>query len=317
MLSQWNSKVKPWLQVNLSEKNAKKASLVVKAVAGVRSNLASAVSSGNLGKQEMEFFNNCWAGWLKKWEEQGYQITPGKWHLTAPVGQAIYICSMRATKEKRTLVVPGVKKNGKTLLKPISVIVIPGNSPLPPSHPDKDLPPHWRAILGELELLQAQISLQRTAVCGMEAIQRSALVPCRKYRKELKKEIKRRNDALRAAIANKTSGYQFATDYWRVEECFWSLCHDDDRPHGCSIFDSLRQRLQQWRRPVCKANKMTIRDFTPGKETVAAINREISGMVLKRSAGAPAGTVLRQLRPAITVREKNTNRVLAGRVVSS
>ena len=317
MLSQWNSKVKPWLHVRLSEKNTQKASLVVKAVAGMRSNLASAVSSGNLGKAELEFFNNCWTGWLKKWEEQGYQIVPGKWQLATPVGKTIYICSMRASKEKRSLLIPGVKKKGKMLLKPVSLVVLPLNSPLPPGHPDNDLPIHWRTILAELELLQLQITIQRTAVCGIEAIHRSALVPCRKYLDDLSKEIKRRSDTLRSTLKSNASAYQFATDYWRVEECFWSLCHDDDRPFGCSVFDSLRQRVQQWRRPICKAKKMTIRDFIPGKETVAAINREISGMVLKRGSGVAAGTVLRQLRPAITVREKNSNRVLMGRVVSS
>jgi hypothetical protein len=43
-------------------------------------------------------------------------------------------------------------------------------------------------------------------------------------------ELMRRSEVLESTIQKEDENlYRIATDYWRIEECFWSLFHDDNR----------------------------------------------------------------------------------------
>lgn len=318
MLEQWNSKVRPWLQIRLTADAARKGSILVKAIAAVRSNLYTAADLANLPVRDVELFDKCWETWKKKLVKSGYEISPARFgSISSPQGKVIHTCSGRVSKTQTILVVPGVKQREKTLLNPVTLVIHPASAAFPKNHPYAGMAPQWRGILGDLNFLIVQLKIQRSVVCGIESIDKTALLPLIKHRKAIIQEVTRRRDALRESVRKKAEGYQLATNYWRVEECFWAIFHDDDRPFGYSCFDSLCKRIQEWQPTLRQAHQISVQHFLPKKDTLSAINKNISGMVLKKKSKVPAGIVLRELRPAVIVKENTVSRTLPGRVVST
>lgn len=317
MFKQWNDTVKPWLKIAAPKADGdKKYIAVVKSIAAVRSNISGAVNFTKAARAQMQHFSKCLNGWRQQFARQGYEIYPEKFgNLGKPVGTVIYTSNPRISAAKTILVVPGLKKKQQVLLKPVSAVLLPTNVAFPSQHPHAKLSPLWRGILGELELLLKHLEIQKSVVCSIESIDRSSLVPVAKARKRIVEEIRRREASLRKTLEEKHSDYQLATNYWRIEECFWGIFHDDERPQGYSFFDILRRRTQDWRGIIRRKHRIMVRDFIPHKENIGSINKEIGSMVLKRQEKMAPGTVLRQLRPAVMLREKNTTRTLTGRVM--
>ena len=198
------------------------------------------------------------------------------------------------------------------------VIAFPLDADFPEDHMLSSHPSHWRGIFGELEILLEHIEMQKDAFCAIEGINKNKIEPIDKCQANLHSEVRRRGDVVQASIQKEGETiYRLATDYWRVEECFWSIFHDDDRPGGCSYFDRLRTRLQAWRTTLRRSLKFYIRDFACGIDSLASINKYIGNIILKRKKNVAPSTVIRELRPAIVVKDQGASRLLKGRVVST
>ena len=321
MLQNWNREADVWHKIN-SQYNlasSKEAIAFVKTISAVRSNLIAALNLGKLPKEKMQVFQKCWTVWLSELKKAGYAMHPQQMgNLNKEVGKVIYCCSPRAQAKKMILVVPGLKKNGKLLLPPVTTVILPSNTPFPDHHKAKKFATHWRGILGELELLTIHARMQPQANCAIESLYRQKIVPittenCQK----IIDEIKRRKEVFERSLASQASNYQIATNYWRIEECFWSLFHDDNRPFGHSFFDMLCKRMQDWRGFLARKHKIFAKDFVVKKDSLGAINSYVEGIILKKQNGVPQGKVLRQLRPALTLQEKQSKRTLKGRVIST
>jgi hypothetical protein len=315
MLKQWNGKVKQYLRVVAPEEE-KNPVVLLRAIAAVRSNLASACQWSEQGKDEMKKFAVCWEIWRKELMRLGHEVYPDKFgSIATPVGRVIATASPRAEEANHILVLPGLKSKGKLVAEPVTVSILPAKQSFPSAHVFNKLPFYWRGILAEMDLLLWQLEIQNSFVCGMEAIHKTEIVPFAKNHEKITREIERRQQSLVDAVVSKMSNYQLATNYSRVEECFWAIFHDDERPPGYSFFDIIRKRVQEWRPFVQRGHRIAVRDFIGKRDSLAAIHNYVNSMVLKKQTGVAPGIVLRQLRPALTVEENKVNRVLHGRVI--
>lgn len=317
MLQAWNAKVKPYLRV-VAPDEAKNPALLLRVLAGVRSNLASAGQFNDEAREEMKRFNAAWDGWRQELARLGYDVHPEMFGtIASPAGKVIYTASPRVEKASYIAVLPGLKSKGRTIAEAVTVCSLPADHAFPASHPWARLPFFWRGLLAETDLFLWQLEIHHSLVCGIEALHKTELLPFSKNRDRISKEVERRQQSLADAVMKKASDYQIATNYSRVEECLWAIFHDDGRPPGYSFFDMIRRRIQEWRPYIQREHKIAVRDFIARRETVAAIHKLINGMVVKKQAGVAPGMVVRQLRPAMTVQENGVSRVLSGRVVST
>jgi hypothetical protein len=251
-----------------------------------------------------------------------YQITPPAFKEKGePKGRLIYTSRARITEAEKELIVPGITHKEEILQDPIWIISIPMDSDFPSSHPNASLPTHWRGIFGELDLLLAHLEIQTNSYCAVESINKNKVETLDECRENLSPELVRRKDVLHSSLQKEEKSlYQLATNYWRVEECFWSVFHDDDRPPGCSTFDRLRNRVQAWRTTLRRILKFHIRDFAAGSDSLASINKYIGNIIITTTPkkNIASGMVVRELRPAIMVKEdQGSNRVLKGRVIAT
>ena len=240
MLQQWNNQVRPYLKIHLPQNSSQKPVECLRAIAAIRSNLSSAARMSEMPEKDIQLFKACWASWKKEIEKEGLEVFPGSFgNLAAPVGKIIYSCSPRVSRQTNILIVPGLRKNKKIVSPPISLAIFPTAAPFPSKHPYRSFAPHWRGILGEMDLLLVHLDIQHAVMCGIEAIHKTSLIAVSKARETVVGEIERRRKTMADSIQHETSAYQLATNYWRLEECFWGILHDDGRPQGYSFFDKI------------------------------------------------------------------------------
>lgn len=321
LVEKWNAKEEPWFHIPVSAKQNYENTLreVIYSAAAVRSNLATACIANRSMKDDSKRFERYWKQIVQQAQKDGYEIFPKQFgRLAEPEGKVIYSCRPRLEKQENALLVPGLASRGKEIFSPLSLVTLPPKQNFPENHPHKDLPPQWRAILGELELLLTHLDIQNTVVCSIESINnKKKIEPYSQCKEPVQNEIKRRANALCNAINQKESIYRLATNYWRVEECFWSVYHGDERPTGYSFFDRLRRRTQAWRTTIRNQDQLLVRDFSPGVQSLASINKYIGNIILERKEGVSPGTVLREIRPSIIVQVNKVTRLLKGRVIST
>ncbi len=321
LVEKWNAKEEPWFHIPVSAKQNYENTLreIIYSAAAVRSNLATACIANRSMKDDSKRFERYWKQIVQQAQKDGYEIFPKQFgRLAEPEGKVIYSCRPRLEKQENALLVPGLASKGKEIFSPLSLVTLPPKQNFPEDHPHKDLPAQWRAILGELELLLTHLDIQNEVVCSIESINnKKKIEPYSQCKESVQNEIKRRANALCNAINQKESIYRLATNYWRVEECFWSVYHGDDRPTGYSFFDRLRRRTQAWRTTIRNQDQLLVRDFSPGVQSLASINKYIGNIILERKEGVSPGTVLREIRPSIIVQVNKVTRLLKGRVIST
>ncbi|NUM37421.1 MAG: hypothetical protein HUU50_23020 [Candidatus Brocadiae bacterium] len=320
LIQRWNSCIEPWLQITLPPaQGIQSVELFLKSTAALRSNLLSAASvARHFNKDDVKLFETYWGLWIQEIQRQGYDVFPDKFGRMENIyGKVIYSCKPRLTQEEIVLLMPGIKQENKTILEPVTLITLPPEAPFPQDHPNKDLSPQWRAILGELELLLFHLEIQSSVVCAIEGINKNRLDPLVQCKESIINEIRRRGDALRNAIKNRESIYRLATNYWRVEECFWSIFHNDERPAGYSFFSRIRRRVQTWHPVIRQIDQLYVRNFESGRDSIASINKYIGNIFLQTKQGVQPGTILRQLKPAVIVKVNNITRLLKGRVIAT
>lgn len=320
-VARWNTKVEPWLQIALPVRDDKEASIaVVNAAAALRSNLASAVSLTSFQKEELKRFDKYWKHWQGEILHTGYEVFPSQFgKLPEPIGEVIYSCQPNVTAVENVLIIPGLRKPGKQefIIPPVSLVTLPPGDSFPIEHQDRDLAPHWRGVLGELELLCRHLEFQKSVVCAIEIVNKSRIEPLTQCYQGIINEITRRAEALRNAVRKRETIFRLATNYWRLEECFWAIFQDDGRPAGYSFFDRLRKRVQSWRTAVREQSQLLLRDFVPGRDPLASVNKYIGNIVLQNKPGVAPGIILRELRPALVVKVHDVTRLLKGRVIST
>jgi hypothetical protein len=320
LVGTWNKEVEPWLQIALPKmESVVVIKSLIKGAAAVRSNLVSAAAvSRRFDKESLEKFDKYWGVWVEEIQRQGYVIFPDKWGRLGKIeGQPIYSCRPSITEEEIAIITPGLKKKDEVVSLPVSLVSLPADRAFPQGHPVEDLPVHWRAILGELELLIQHLEIQNSVMCAIEAVNKARVEPFAQCSLTILQEIKRRGDALRDALKNKESIYRLATNYWRVEECFWAIFHEDGRPRGYSFFDRIRRRVQSWHAIIRENDKLYVRNFDSSKDSLASANKYLGNIILENRQGVSPGTILRELRPAVIVKVNNATRLLKGRVVAS
>lgn len=315
----WNEKADPWLQIHLPP--AEKEEFVValiKAAAAVRNNLISAALYKESHQKHLNRFTKYWKRWQEEIDREGYRVYPTKFgHIETTAGDAIYTCRSRLDSQENILLLPGLKKGKTPILTPQTLVALPQDQPFPDDHHCRNFPPQWRGILGDLKTLHRVLETQDTVGCAIENISKTAVLPLDECREAALNEIKRRGSALFNTIRHRENVYRLATDYWRVEECFWGIFHNDGRPPGYSFFDYLRKKVQGWRSIIREENNLFIRDFTAGSDSLASIGKYIGNIILAKDKETTPGTVLREVRPAIIVKVNKVSRVLKGRVISS
>lgn len=321
LIEKWNNKALPWLQISVPfGQGVDMMVALLKSAATVRSNLASAASLTKSHKEEVKRFDKYWRLWQEEIAHQGYEVFPGQFGKMAdPVGHIIYSSQPTLTQPENVLILPGLRSQdgGEEHLTPVSLVSLPPTTPFPGNHAHADLDARWRGILGELELLLMHLDLQTGVVCGIETVNKTALEPFAKCRQNIVGEIKRRAESLCESIRKKENIYRLATNYWRVEECFWAIFHEDGRPRGYSFFDRLRKRLQAWRTSIRQEEQLFLRDFACGRDHLASVNKYIGNIILQNKSGVAAGIILRELRPALVVKVNNVTRLLKGRVIAT
>ena len=317
LISEWNRSVDSWLQlpqINIDSETSIKS--LVRALSALRHNLTSNTfeNQANILSQ----YDTLWHKTLELLRSKDYYIVPEVWDSSHVTGKMIYVCRPRITAIENELICPGINYGDEILQDPVWLVNYPVDMPCPAMASRCNLPNYWRGILGELDLLLEHIQLQYNAFAAIEGINKNKVETLEESRDNLLSELTRRSEVLESTVQKEDESiYRLATDYWRIEECFWSIFHDDDRPSSCSIFDKLRNRLQSWR-PVMRKNlKLHIRDFAPNADSLASINQYIGNIIIKPKASVNPGTILRELRPVIMVKVQNTNRVLKGRVIAT
>ncbi len=312
----WNRSMLPWM--SLPSVNLQKPQDVIKfskAAAALRSNLSC--YTGNESTEYEDKFDQLWKKIIIALEEYGYQVTPQQFGpMARPVGKEIYTCRNRITVSENVLIVPGLSYQGNSLSTPATLVILPVDTEYPADHPSASLTPHWRGVFGELELLAQHVEIQTNAHSAIEGINKNQVDELTgETLTSVLNEIKRRAEVLRGTIAKDDETiYRLATDYWRVEECFWSIFHDDKR---VSYFDRLRNNLQGWRTTIRRSLKFNIRDFSCESDTLASVNKYIGNIILRPQQGTAPGTVIRELRPAILVKVQATSRLLKGRAIAT
>jgi hypothetical protein len=317
LISEWNHSVDSWLQlpkINIDSETSIKN--LVRVLSALRHNITSNTfeNQANILSQ----YDSLWNKTIELLRSKNYSIVPESWDSSHVTGRIIYVCRPRITSMENELICPGINYADEILQDPIWLVNYPVDMPCPTVDSRSSLPNYWRGILGEFDLLLEHIQLQYNAFAAIEGINKNKVETLEESRDNLLSELTRRSEVLESTVQKDSESlYRLATDYWRIEECFWSIFHDDDRPNSCSIFDKLRNRLQSWR-PVMRKNlKLHIRDFAPNSDSLASINQYIGNIIIKPKASVNPGTVLRELRPVIMVKVQNTNRVLKGRVIAT
>ncbi|HNZ65845.1 MAG: hypothetical protein KBC30_07205 [Planctomycetes bacterium] len=317
LIYDWNSTSDSWLKLpELEMDSPESVYKIIQSMAGLRHNVLS--NSFDNQASIITKYDTLWAEILNLFREQDYYVHPGSWDAEHVSGRIIYTCRTRINAIENELICPGLNCGDEILQDPIWVVNYPSDVNFPNTHPRKELPSHWRGIFGEIEILLEHIKLQNNTFAGIEGVNKNKVETLEESCDNVMAELMRRSEVLESTIQKEDENlYRIATDYWRIEECFWSLFHDDNRPSSCSIFDKMRNRLQSWR-PIMRKNlKLHIRDFAPGADTLASINQYIGNIIIKPKQGTSPGTVIRELRPAIMVKIQNTSRVLKGRVIAT
>lgn len=320
LLAKWNSSNAAWLKLptlELADNNS--VISFVCALVAVRSNM---VSNNFDGQTEMlQKFDANWLQIVPTLKDAGFHFNPENLADKAaqPAGKIIYTCRTRNSETEREMIAPGISLRDDILRDPVWVIALPIDNDYSSDHVYASLPSHWRGIFGETEALLEHLAIQPQAFCAVEGINKNRIDTLDECRAAVISELKRRLEVLYATIlkGEGETAYRLATDYWRVEEFFWSVFHDDDRPSGCSYFDRLRNRLQGWRTVLRRVLKFHIRDFACGSDSLASINKYIGNIILQPQKNVAAGMVTRELRPAIVIKDQGTDRLLKGRVIAT
>ncbi|WP_372369285.1 hypothetical protein [Candidatus Uabimicrobium sp. HlEnr_7] len=316
----WNKKVDKWFFIHLSEKEEieqQLTSFVLRAT-DVRSNLASASLSIKSLKEKLRRFDRYWKMLQEQAYQDSYEIFPQKYgRIPEAQGKVIYSFRPKAKSRENILIRPGLRKDDREIVTPITLVTLPKEGDLPEDYQDQDLPPHWCGILGEVDILLSYLDIQQNVYCSIETVNKGSVQPLQSCRENVITEIKRRREALKNAIRSEETIYRIATNYWRIEECFWSIFHDDGRPKGYSFFDRLRRRLQSWRAYIRKENNIFVRDFSANNDTLTSINKYVGNVIFQNKRDVAPGTVLREIRPAVIVKVNKVTRLLKGRVVST
>lgn len=320
LAERWNKKVDKWFYIHLSDNNniqEQLKSFVLRAT-DVRSNLASASLSIKSLKEKLRRFDRYWKMLRDQALQDSYEVFPAKYgRIPEAQGKVIYSFRPKAKSRENILIRPGLRQGENEIVLPITLVTLPKEGELPQDYPDKDLPLHWSGILGEVDILLSYLDIQENVYCSLETINKGSVQPLSECRESVITEIERRREALKNAIRGEESIYRIATNYWRIEECFWSIFHDDGRPRGYSFFDRLRRRLQSWRPYVRKENNIFVRDFSANNDTLTSINKYVGNVIFHNKRDVAPGTVLREIRPAVIVKVKKVTRLLKGRVIST
>lgn len=320
LIAKWNGSSAAWLKfpsVTLADSRSSLACIL--ASAGTRTNLLSNNFEGQT--EILKKFDDVWQQMTALFQDAGYQITPSNFASSSPddSGKLVYTCRSRTTSDsEKELIAPAVEFQGKSLRDSVWAVVVPADSEFPSDQSHGNFPSHWRGILGELHILLEHLEIQPKAMSAVEGINKNRVEPLDDCRANIIAELKRREDVLLGTLQKgEETSYRLATDYWRIEEFFWSVFHDDDRPPGCSYFDRMRARLQGWRTTLRRILKLFIRDFACGSDSLASVNQYIGNIILQPQKNMPPGVVIRELRPAIMVKDQATNRLLKGRVIAT
>lgn len=319
IISQWNSSNDSWLKMApVSLKDSNSVIFFVRSTAATYSNIASNTFDNQ--SEVLNRFEQTWRLILEAFKETDYKVNPVNFNDTSakPGDKVIYACRSRVAETEYELVSPGVWFQNNLLQSPVRVIAVSMDGEYPGHLATASLPSHWRGILGELDVFCEHLEMQIGAYCALEGINKNKVEPLEEYRSAIIAEVKRRAEVLQSTVQKKEESiYRVATDYWRVEECFWSVFHDDSRPTSCSYFDRLRTRLQSWRANLRRILKFQIRDFACGSDSLASVKQYVGNMILQPKPNTAQGIVIRELRPAIVVKDQAANRFLKGRVVAT
>ena len=318
LIKKWNSSTKNWMRLpEIDVNDHETAGQFVNSVTGLRSNILS----NNFDNQSkyMSKLDQLWSDSAEILTKKNYSTCISSLtNVGQAQGKIIYTCRNRITKPEEELISPGLVYNGEPVHDPVWVISLPPDMDFPPTNENADMPTHWRGIFGEVEILIEQLKIQDLGFSAIEGLNKNQVEKLETCRESIINELERRTEVLRASILKNTeSPYRIATDYWRVEECFWAVFHEDERPSGCSIFDRLRTRIQAWRTTLRRYLKLHIRDFACGSDTLASINKYIGNIIIKPTPQVATGIVTRELRPAIMVKVQGATRLLKGRVIAT
>ena len=315
---QWNQYTHSWhkLPTNFDISQPKQVVSFVKNAAAIRSNIVASINLGKEDKAHLSKFNECWVKWKNTLQKHGYHIYPEMGgYLKKPVGKIIYSHSLRAKVKKVILVVPGVKKDEKEYIAPVSTVILPTTVAFPQEHSFAKLPTCWRSILGEIELLCVHARIQPKASYAIESLEKTPM-SLHNNRKSVIEEIRKRQKTLERLLKTKANNYKIATHYSLIEECFWSLYHDDGRARGHSFFDMIRKRLQEWHNLIKRKHSITIKNFAR-KSDAQSIQAYVAKNIVQKHPDLPPKKVLRQLCPAIIIEINGQKRILKGRIIST
>ncbi len=318
LLNGWNSSVGNWLKFPQAEfSNSTSIVKLVQSISAARNNILS----NNFDDQStiLAKLDRLWESLVQLFQENRYRVVPNNFNnLSNPQGRLIYACRSRVTTPETELVCPAIWQNDNLLKDSIWVLSYSPDGDFPSTASRSNLPSHWRGIFGELELLLEQIKIQTYTWAAVEGINKNKPEVMDETRDNLAEELSRRTEVLESTIQKDSDNlYHVASDYWRIEEFFWSLFHEDDRPVGCSVFDRLRNRLQSWRPALRRLLKFQVRDFACGSDSLASVNKYIGNIIISSKANTGPGMVIRELRPAIMVPVQGSNRLLKGRVIAT
>lgn len=315
---QWNQYTHSWhkLPTNFDISQPKQVVSFVKNAAAIRSNIVTSINIGKEDKAHLSKFNECWVKWKDILQKHNYNIYPEMGgYLKKPVGKIIYSHSLRAKVKKVILVVPGVKKDEKEYIAPVSTVILPTTVAFPQEHGFAKLPTCWRSILGEIELLCIHARIQPKASYAIESLGKTPM-SLHNNRNTVIEEIRKRQKTLERLLKTKASNYKIATHYSLIEECFWSLYHDDGRPRGHSFFDMIRKRLQEWHNLIKRKHNIAVKNFAR-KSDAQSIHKYVAKNIVQKHPDFPPKKVLRQLCPAIIIEINGQKRILKGRIIST
>lgn len=302
-LADWNNGLEPWLKLaNISLESPQSVLGCIDALAALRGNIIS--NTFDSQTQIIAKFDKLWNAIKGILKEKEYEVSPADWtNPGEPNGRIIYTAKNRVgfTCENE-MIYPGIHHKEEILREPLWTMSLPLDGEFPSFHPKASWPVHWRGVFGDVEIFTEHLKMQNKAYSAIEGINKNKVETIEECRENIIAELQRRVEVLENTIQKDgESIYRLATDYWRIEEFFWSIYHDDERPAGCSIFDRLRNRIQSWRTTMRRALKLHIRDFACGSDSLASVNKYIGNIIIKSKSNVGQGMVTRELRPAIMV----------------
>lgn len=319
LLAEWNNNVELWLKLSGINLDTPQSVLsCIDTLAALRGNIIS--NTFDAQSHVLARFDKLWNGLKEILHENHYEISPGDWNNPGdPKGRIIYTARNRVGFAcENEMIYPGINHKDEVLREPLWTVSLPLDGEFPSFHSKASWPVHWRGVFGDVEIFAEHLKIQNKACCAIEGINKNKIETIEECRESILSELQRRVEVLENTIQKDgESIYRLATDYWRIEEFFWSIYHDDERPAGCSMFDRLRNRIQAWRTTMRRALKLHIRDFACGSDSLASINKYIGNIIIKSKSNMGQGMVTRELRPAIMVQVQGTNRLLKGRVIAT